>query len=127
MTDPAAITGIAQIAISVKDMGPALAFYRDVLGLTFLFQPGPGLAFLQCGDTRLMLATPNNEKEPRSDPILYFRVADIRAAYDQIRARGAKPRMEPHVVARLETRDVWLAHFDDPDGHVVSLMSEAPR
>ena len=127
MTNPAAITGIAQIAISVKDIGPALAFYRDVLGLTFLFQPGPGLAFLQCGDTRLMLSTPNSDTEPRSDPILYFRVADIQAACDQLRKRGVTIRTEPHVIAQLETRDVWLTHFHDPDGHFVSLMSETTR
>ena len=42
--------GIGQLAIPVADLDRALAFYRDVLGLRFLFQAPPGLAFLDCGE-----------------------------------------------------------------------------
>jgi catechol 2,3-dioxygenase-like lactoylglutathione lyase family enzyme len=52
------IAGIRQIAITVSDVDAALGFYRDLLGLTFLFRAGPGLAFLDAGGIRLMLSTP---------------------------------------------------------------------
>lgn len=43
-----------QLAITVSDVERALKFYRDVLGLSFLFSPGSNLAFLNTGGTRLM-------------------------------------------------------------------------
>ena len=52
-----AIEGIGQIAINVKDPARATAFYRDVLGLPFLFSAG-ALSFFNCGGIRLMLTPP---------------------------------------------------------------------
>ena len=37
---------IGQIAIPVSNLDRAVAFYRDVLGMRFLFQAPPELAFL---------------------------------------------------------------------------------
>ena len=45
------LTQIAQIAITVSDLPRSTAFYRDTLGLTFLFDAG-SMAFLQCGNVR---------------------------------------------------------------------------
>ena len=52
------ISKIGQLAITVSDVEQALGFYRDILGLEFLFSPSENLAFLKCGETRLMLSTP---------------------------------------------------------------------
>jgi methylmalonyl-CoA/ethylmalonyl-CoA epimerase len=49
---------IGQIATAVKDLSRAVGFYRDTLGLTFLFQVPPGLAFFDCGGVRLMIEVP---------------------------------------------------------------------
>jgi methylmalonyl-CoA/ethylmalonyl-CoA epimerase len=48
MSAPAAgigITRIGQVAVNAKDVERATAFYRDVLGLKFLFKAPPGLDF----------------------------------------------------------------------------------
>lgn len=117
------ITGVHQIAIAVKDIEAAVTYYRDVLGLQLLFQAPPGLAFFQCGQTRLMLsAVP--ETDPLRRVVLYYAVADIQAAVEGIRQRGGVIKQEPQKIARVENRDVWLAVTEDPDGHVVGLMSE---
>ena len=58
MNNECKLSDIRQIAITVSDVGTALPFYRDVLGLTFLFSPTPTLAFLAAGSIRLMLTTP---------------------------------------------------------------------
>lgn len=55
--------GLLQIAMNVKDINRAVAFYRDILGLPFLFQAG-NLAFFDLGGVRLMLDIPEN---PRFD------------------------------------------------------------
>ena len=49
------LSTIGQIAMPVKDLSHAVAFYRDVLGMKFLFQAPPALAFFDCGGVRLML------------------------------------------------------------------------
>jgi catechol 2,3-dioxygenase-like lactoylglutathione lyase family enzyme len=42
------ISRIGQIAINVQDLDRATAFYRDILGLPFLFSAGK-LTFFDCG------------------------------------------------------------------------------
>lgn len=51
------LSEIGQIALTVSDVAKALRFYRDVLGLKFLFSAGPNLTFLAAGSTRIMRRT----------------------------------------------------------------------
>jgi len=113
------------VAISVTGLDRAVAFYRDVLGLPFLFSAPPGLAFFQAGATRLML-TSQDGGATGSHPILYYGVPDIRAAVDAVRAAGAVIKQDAVKIATVGGKDVWLAATEDPDGHVVGLMSEVP-
>jgi methylmalonyl-CoA/ethylmalonyl-CoA epimerase len=117
------ITGLAQVALSVKDVEKATAFYRDVLGLPFLFSAPPGLAFFQVGPTRLMLSAPT-EGDVGSHGILYYAVTDIQAAFAAVTGRGAAVKEPPRMIAKVGGREVWLAALEDPDGHIVGLMSE---
>lgn len=56
---------IGQIAITVSDVDRSLKFYREVLGLQFLFSAGPNLAFLSAGSVRIMLTKPEVRNHPR--------------------------------------------------------------
>ncbi|MBV8206626.1 MAG: VOC family protein [Acidobacteria bacterium] len=118
------LDGIAQIAIPVEDMPRAIEFYRDRLGLKFLFQAGEKLAFFECGGIRLMLDIPADARFQHPSSIVYFSVRDIRAAHEQLSARGVRFEEAPHVIARMGNREVWLAAFDDTEGNVMALMSE---
>jgi len=118
------ISGLAQVALTVRDLEKAVGFYRDVLGLTFLFSAPPSLAFLQCGPTRVMLSGDPQAKPPAGGPILYYAVADIQAAFASITAKGAPIKEAPKAIARVGGREVWLGFTEDPDGHPVGLMSE---
>jgi methylmalonyl-CoA/ethylmalonyl-CoA epimerase len=119
-------TGIGQLAIPVTDLERALAFYRDVLGLRFLFQAPPGLAFLDCGGVRLMLTqTATGETAPPVG-VIYYRVVDLDAAHATLRARGATMVDEPHRIARLADHELWMAFVRDPDEHLLALMAERP-
>jgi methylmalonyl-CoA/ethylmalonyl-CoA epimerase len=120
------ITGLAQVALNVRDLERAVAFYRDVLGLTFLFSAPPSLAFLQCGPTRIMLNGNPEAVTPAGGPILYYAVGDIEAAFAAVTAEGAPVKEAPKAIARVGGRDVWLGFTEDPDGHPVGLMSEVP-
>ena len=121
------ITAIQQIAVNARDVGRARQFYRDRLGLAHLFDAGPELAFFDCGGVRLMLSRPSSAEFDHAASILYFRVADIRAAHRDMAGKGVKFRDEPHLVGRKpDGGEVWLATFDDSEGNTLALMSEPP-
>jgi catechol 2,3-dioxygenase-like lactoylglutathione lyase family enzyme len=119
-----ALSEIGQIAITVSDVARATAFYRDVLGLRFLFSAGPNLAFLAAGSVRLMLTTAQGHGEAGKNSTLYFKVGDIVAAHAALIARGAKDERAPQLTARMPDHKLWMAFVRDPDGNLVGLMSE---
>ncbi len=119
------LSTIGQIAVVVQDVDRAVAFYRDTLGIKFLFRAG-NLAFLDAGGVRLMLDRPEDKELDHPPSILYFNVADIREAHAQLKARGVKFEDEPHMIAKLPDREVWMCFFRDSENNVMALMSE-PR
>jgi predicted enzyme related to lactoylglutathione lyase len=125
MTGTTGLSRIHQISMRVHDVDRAVRFYRDALGVPFLFAAPPRLAFFDCGGVRLMLSTP----EPGFDhpgSVLYFAVDDIARAHADLKARGVTFTGEPHKIATLADREVWLAEFADTEGNSLALMSE-PR
>lgn len=119
------LSTIGQIAITVHDVDSALQFYRDMLGIKFLFRAG-NLAFFDAGGVRLMLDRPEQPEFDHPPSILYFSVADIHEAHTQLKSRGVKFDDEPHLIAKLPDREVWMCFFRDCENNVMALMSE-PR
>ncbi|NIP17981.1 MAG: glyoxalase/bleomycin resistance/dioxygenase family protein [Xanthomonadales bacterium] len=118
------VGAVGQVHIGVKDIGRAVAFYRDVLGLPLLFEvPEQGMAFFDCGGVRLYLSADQSDEFP-SNPLIYYRVTDIDEAYRAISAHGVEFRREPHVVHRTADYELWMAGFFDPEGNFIHLMSE---
>lgn len=126
VTHESTITGIGQIAVPVHDLERAVAFYRDTLGLSLLFQV-PKMAFFDCGGVRLMLSIPDAPEFDHPASIIYYRVADIAGAHEALSLRGVRFEAAPHMVADLGTHELWLAFFRDPDDNVLALMSEVAK
>lgn len=118
-----ALDTIGQIAVPVHDLERAVAFYRDTLGMRFLFE-APGMAFFDCGGVRLMLSAPTDERFDHPASILYYRVADIDGAYRTLRDRGVHFEREPHMLADMGDHELWMAFFRDSDENVLALMCE---
>jgi len=118
---------IHQIAVTVRDVERAATFYRDILGMTFLFKAPPGLAFFDCGGIRLMLSLPEGADVPPGTSIIYYGVDDIQQAHATLSRRGVRFVTSPQLLARLPDRDVWLAGFRDSEDNVLALMSETPH
>jgi catechol 2,3-dioxygenase-like lactoylglutathione lyase family enzyme len=127
MTDLRPIRAVGQIAVRVQDLQRAIGTYRDRLGLRFLFQAPPALAFFDCDGVRLMLSPPEPGEFDHPASIIYFTVDDIQAAHDSFAERGIIFRSKPHQVADLGDRVLWLCDFEDGEGNVFALMSEVPR
>lgn len=129
MVDPTIrLNEIGQIALTVTNLDEAKVFYRDVLGMQFLFDAGT-MAFFQCGTVRLLIGTAEKpaHQEPATGTVLYFRVGDLAGSCAALKAKGVAFIQEPHVVAKMKDHDLWLAFVRDPAGNTLGLMSEVPR
>jgi predicted enzyme related to lactoylglutathione lyase len=118
---------IAQIAVTVHDVERATAFYRDKLGMKFLFSVAPKMAFFDADGVRLMLGIPERPDLDHPSSILYFKVDDIDAAYEALMKRGVHFETKPMLVAPMQTYDLWLAEFRDLDDNVLALMCEKAK
>ena len=118
------LSEIRQLAITVSDVTSALKFYRDILGLTFLFSPGPNLAFLAAGPVRIMLTTPQGAGTVGHNSIIYFKATDIAATHAALVERGAKNERAPQLTAKMPDHELWTAFVRDPDNNLVGLMEE---
>ncbi|HJZ79544.1 MAG TPA: VOC family protein [Pyrinomonadaceae bacterium] len=118
---------IGQIFVNVKDLERAIAFYRDTLGMTYLFQAPPNMAFFDCGGIRIMLGIADRPDVNHPASVIYYKVVDIKRVYETFAARGVEFIIKPHLVAPMPTYDLWLADFKDSEGNILALMSEIPR
>lgn len=124
MPEKVKVNEIGQIALVVSNIQKALAFYRDILGLTYLFEAGPDLGFLMAGDIRIMLTHPEAEFKPGKSSTLYFKVNNVNSAQAEFISKGAAREGEPHLVAKMPDHELWMAFLRDPDGNLVGLMEE---
>jgi len=120
--EPLHLSQIGQIAVPVTDLARAVAFYRDTLGMKFLFQV-PNLAFFDRAGVRLMLDVPEDKKEHHSF-VVYYKVDDIQRAYQILSSRSVPFEDKPHRIAKMPDHELWMAFFRDPDRNIPALMSE---
>ena len=108
LTDQLALNTIEQIHISVTDIDESVTFYRDVLGMKFLFQvPGRDMAFFDCGGVRLYLGIPERP-EFKSTAIIYYRVDDIQQVWKSWMGKGVNAVSRPHMISRMEDHKLWM-------------------
>jgi methylmalonyl-CoA/ethylmalonyl-CoA epimerase len=117
---------IGQIALHADDLDRAVAFYRDTLGMRFLFQASPpGLAFFDCGGIRLMLdAVKEKDSNERISSMLYYKVTDLNGIYETLLSRGVNFDHKPQLIAKMPDHELWMAFFRDSERNLVGLMSE---
>lgn len=114
---------IGQIAVPVTEIERSIAFYRDILGMQFLFQAPPGLGFFDCAGVRLMLDAPARENAGKGS-VLYFKVKELQTSFDALVSRGLFFETEPHLIAKMPDHELWMAFFRDPDKNLMALMCE---
>jgi methylmalonyl-CoA/ethylmalonyl-CoA epimerase len=120
------LSRIGQISLAVQDVDRAEAFYRDVLLLRELFRFGD-LAFFDCAGVRLLLEKASDLARVSHSSPIYFICHDIALAVRELERRGVAFTSKPHLIAPMEDHDLWMAFFEDPDGHILALMHEAPK
>jgi glyoxylase I family protein len=106
---------VHHVAICVPDAHAALAFYRDVLGMTELPRPdlGPGY-WLDCGGQQVHLM--ESDSPPHTANHFAIRVDDIGEAVDDLTARGVQVGRIPLIAGAGHQ-----AFLTDPFGNVLEL------
>jgi methylmalonyl-CoA/ethylmalonyl-CoA epimerase len=122
--DAMTLQSVGQISIRTNDLPAAVSFYRDQLGLEFVFEAGPALAFFMCGDVRLMLTVPESAEFDHPSSTIYFKVDDLDASFEELRGRSVPFDDEPHLIAKMPDHELWMAFFRDPDRNLHGLMAE---
>jgi len=115
--------------LAVADLERSVAFYRDRLDFA-VREASPDLALLARGPMLLYLVTespPTPDKPgvtlappplPDQTPVnIVFRVADCRAVFDTLRARGVRFLAPPHARAW----GGWRCFARDPDGYLIEI------
>ena len=115
---------IAQVMIPVEDFDRGISFYRDTLGIPFLFAAPPQMAFFMCGSVRLLVGVMPAGQSVQRGSAIYFKVSDIHSVYASLRAKEVSFKAAPHVVNRSPKSELWLAEFTDADGNQLALMAE---
>src|SRR5262245_49732607 len=117
---------VAQVLIPVDDFEKGVAFYRDVLGIPFLFSAPPQMAFFACGNVRLLVGVLPPGQSAQRGSAIYFGVPDIYSVFSELKAKGVQFRGAPGAIHRTAQSELWLAEFTDPDGNQLALLSEVP-
>jgi len=105
--------------VFVSEMKPAVAFYRDVLGLPLKYESPGWTEFANDGST--LALHPAGDK-PAGSCNLGFVVADLDAFHREMEAKKVKCLQPP----KVEDFGGKLALYADPDGLPFSVV-EAPK
>jgi methylmalonyl-CoA/ethylmalonyl-CoA epimerase len=120
------LSQIGQIAVNVRELDRAVAFYQQTLGMKLLFRV-PNMAFFACGDIRLMLTLPEKPEFDHPVSVIYYKVADLPSTHAALAARGVQFESPPHLIAKMPDHDLWMAFFRDSEQNLLALMSEVRK
>jgi methylmalonyl-CoA/ethylmalonyl-CoA epimerase len=116
------LRSVGQVFMPVKELGRAVRFYRETLGVPFLFEV-PRMAFFDLDGLRLMLGE-REDGEYHPGSILYYTVPEIAEAHAELVRRGVPFDQGPTLIANMDDHDLWMAFFTDSEGNPLALMSE---
>ena len=120
---------LGHVILFVSDLDASVAFYRDVVGLTYRFTDA-GYAEFDTGPTRFALYERRRAEwltggavlpGPAGEVVLL--VEDVDAVVDALQGRGVPVLAEP-------ADRPWghrTVHVADPDGFIVEFAQEVPR
>lgn len=115
--------------IFTRDREKLKPFYRDVLGLTLLYEDPFGTTF-DLGGAAIMRLTTIADHTPSAHTVLGWEVPDIKAAIMALKEKGVSTIIYPGFgqddlgIWHAPDRKAKLAWFNDPEGNNLSLKSD---
>ena len=116
---------LQQIALTTRDLPRAVEFYKNVLGLPFLFETN-NMAFFDIAGMRLMIALDLKRPKTRPTSILYFDTPNFAATLERLEALDVSFEGPIEIVQSTDTGELKLRQFVDPDGNMLAVMAMVP-
>jgi lactoylglutathione lyase len=114
------IKGVYEIAVRVKDLRSAEAFYTGVLGLKEgLRDERRNWLFLYAGDAGMIVLQEDKSDWPKQHFAFSVSEADLGAAEQALRAKG----VEVSAPVVHEWMNAVSLYFDDMDGNALELIA----
>ena len=117
------IQSLGQVALSATDVAKLTEFYRDAVGLPFLFAAGPNMSFFDLDGVRLMVAGPEGGQPAKPNSVLYFKVASVPDTFASLKDK-LNFVDQPHLIAKMPDHELWMVFFEDPEGNLMGFMEE---
>ena len=112
---------IGQVILRVDDLEMSVQFWTGAVGLQLSVSAG-SFAFLDGGSIQLTLNQVENRPADNSVTEIVFEVDDVHSAFDELSKRGVPFEVDLRPVTSDGDRELWAAHFYDPDGHLASVV-----
>jgi catechol 2,3-dioxygenase-like lactoylglutathione lyase family enzyme len=112
---------IGQIILRVEDLERSVRFWSQSLGFDVTMQSG-SFAFIDANGIQLAINEIDDVPDDESLTEIVIEVEDIRSSYRELSDRGVPFEVEPRAVTSDGERELWAAHFHDPDGHLGSVV-----
>jgi len=112
---------IGQIILRVQDLDRSVGFWSQSLGFDVTMRAG-SFAFIDANGVQLTLNQIENVPDDESLTEIVIEVDDIRSSYRELSDRGVPFEIEPRAVTSDGERELWAAHFYDPDRHLGSVV-----
>ena len=111
------IRGTDFVLYEVNDLDRGVAFYRDVLGLKFVWRNDDfKFAEFDVSQTTLALMVPEDGRKVTPGGMVFIAVDNVASAVDELRAKGVTILFGP-----IDTPVCEMAGILDPDGNRVGL------
>jgi catechol 2,3-dioxygenase-like lactoylglutathione lyase family enzyme len=109
------------------DLAASRTFYRDTLGLEIIREDEGDRLLFRCGNGTQLAVTKSTVGTADTQTQMAWRVPDIHAALDDLRARGVRIEEyeDPDPVTTDGVADMghsWAAWFIDPSGNVLAVV-----
>jgi len=112
---------LKNVMLGVKDLERSVPFYRDLLGFKVTGMVEGEFVFLEVGPgPQLVLRETGGTTAPGMSEFS-FEVKDVRAKYEELKAKGITFSRAPRAVTGNQTHDLFATDFRDPDGHILSI------
>ena len=112
---------IGQIILRVADLDRSVTFWTENVGLVLATSAG-SFAFLDGNGVQLTLHQVDEPPPDESLTEIVLEVDDVKGSFAELSGRGVPFELDLRPVTSDGGRELWAAHFQDPDGHLASVV-----